>query len=211
MHSPLVTDAFTFASYAHRNQKRKGSETPYIAHPMAVAAICLEAHASDHVVAAALLHDVVEDCEGYTAKDIQQRFGQRVHDLVMAVTNPGIDWKSLPKDKVQEVLWDFRLKYFEKIRKADPEVQFLSAADKLHNALGILEDLKEAEFQNEYQVLARFAPEIKKVWERFRGLRIGTIAYYKGVAGVYLDSPDSEVQKLGRRLQSLVFNMDDHY
>ncbi len=87
--------ALNFAAQKHRDQRRKGSDqVPYINHPIAVAHILLvEAGVTDEtVLAAALLHDTVEDTET-TFAEIEQHFGQCVREIVAEVT----DDKTLPK------------------------------------------------------------------------------------------------------------------
>lgn len=80
-------DALQFAHDLHKGQRRK-SGAPYISHPCAVAEILArELHFRDpHLLAAALLHDVVEDIPGITIEDIQRRFGSRIAELVDGCT-----------------------------------------------------------------------------------------------------------------------------
>lgn len=185
--------AFKFAALAHGSQKRKGTNTPYIAHPMAVASLVLEHGGSLEVVCSALLHDVIEDCNVKPEK-VSETFGMRVLELVQAVTNPPIDWKMFKSDEeLQHTLMAFRMVMFEKLRDADADVQLLSACDKLHNARGILEDLHRVERYN--------ADGIAAIWNRFRGKRMGTLWYYVELSKVYRDSESAQVKHLGRELE----------
>ncbi|MBA3867013.1 MAG: bifunctional (p)ppGpp synthetase/guanosine-3',5'-bis(diphosphate) 3'-pyrophosphohydrolase [Solirubrobacterales bacterium] len=85
--SPLVGEAFETARTAHAGQIRNGSGgRPYIEHPMAVAEQLAAHDFSDTVLAAALLHDVVEESETEVA-ELRQRFGDQVGDLVAALTD----------------------------------------------------------------------------------------------------------------------------
>ena len=77
----LVTQAAVFAANAHDGATRKGSEIPYIVHPMEAAAIAATLTDDPHVVAAAMLHDVMEDC-GVPFEELRARFGERVAALV---------------------------------------------------------------------------------------------------------------------------------
>lgn len=98
---PLIISALDFAAHAHSDQRRKGANsTPYINHAIALAQILtVEGGVLDPaVIAAALLHDTVEDC-GVLPTHIAQRFGQAVADIVSAVT----DDKNLPKAKRKEL------------------------------------------------------------------------------------------------------------
>jgi (p)ppGpp synthase/HD superfamily hydrolase len=78
--------ALQFATRAHEGQTRKDGYTPYITHPIGVAKI-VELHGGDddhHI--AALLHDVVEDCD-VTLNEIRKAFGDKIADLVRGLTN----------------------------------------------------------------------------------------------------------------------------
>ena len=79
----ILDKAIIFAVNAHRGQFRKGSDTPYILHPMEAAAIVGTMTADDEVLAAAVLHDTVEDT-GTTIEQIREQFGERVAALVSA-------------------------------------------------------------------------------------------------------------------------------
>lgn len=85
----LVLKALTFAAHKHRDQRRKGAEaSPYINHPIALANVLWhEGGVSDAVViAAALLHDTVEDTET-TADELEVHFGRQIRDIVLEVTD----------------------------------------------------------------------------------------------------------------------------
>src|SRR5436190_22461105 len=93
--SILWLHALTFAAERHRNQRRKDAgASPYINHPIAVAAVlATEAAVTDEVtLIAALLHDTVEDTET-SLEELQKRFGAEVAHLVREMS----DDKSLPK------------------------------------------------------------------------------------------------------------------
>jgi (p)ppGpp synthase/HD superfamily hydrolase len=86
-HSPLVREAREVAVSAHAGQIRNGSGgRPYIEHPLAVADLLAEHHFSDPVLAAALLHDVVEESP-LEVEEISRRFGVEVGELVAALTD----------------------------------------------------------------------------------------------------------------------------
>lgn len=85
--SSLVSMAFGFACSAHLNQKRKYTGEPYVAHCCAVAVIIAEnATTNPTVLAAALLHDTVEDTYA-TLSDIKYHFGEEIAQLVSEVTD----------------------------------------------------------------------------------------------------------------------------
>ena len=79
--------AFSFAFKAHQDTYRKASKTPYIVHPMDVASVLMKNGASEAVVVAGLLHDVVEDA-GVGLLEIEERFGKDVARLVEGASEP---------------------------------------------------------------------------------------------------------------------------
>ena len=85
LESELVAAALAFARGAHAGQIRKGDGSPYIVHPIEVARLLHEAGFRETVIAAALLHDVIEDC-GVFVTDLQERFGEEVAALVATLT-----------------------------------------------------------------------------------------------------------------------------
>ena len=87
----MLTERFSQALYlalqAHQNQKRKGTNIPYIAHPLGVASIALEYGADEDQAMAALLHDAIEDGGNQYAQEIRKQFGNRVADIVEGCTD----------------------------------------------------------------------------------------------------------------------------
>lgn len=75
-----------FAKQKHGNQKRKYTNEPYIVHPMSVAQTLLDLNAPEEVVAAAILHDTIEDTDT-TYEEIKEKFGEIVASLVLEVTD----------------------------------------------------------------------------------------------------------------------------
>ena len=96
----LVIQAIAYAARKHEHQRRKGAKAePYVNHVIDVAErVSRSPLASEEVVIAALLHDIVEDTDG-TAAEIAALFGERVAALVLEVT----DDKSLPKARRKEL------------------------------------------------------------------------------------------------------------
>lgn len=123
-----IRKAFDVAVDAHKNQRRKSGEA-YVFHPIAVAKIVAQEIGLDATsIAAALLHDVVEDCEDYTIEDIKKLFGETVATIVEGLTKIS----SLKKDM------DVSLQA-ENFRKMlltlndDVRVIIIKIADRLHN------------------------------------------------------------------------------
>ena len=81
----LVSEAIAFAVKAHDGMRRKKSEAPYILHPMEAAVIVGTMSDDQNLIAAAALHDVVEDAE-ITIEEIEEKFGKRVRELVESET-----------------------------------------------------------------------------------------------------------------------------
>ena len=133
--SELVSDAYEFAELKHRGTKRLSGED-YIQHPLEVANILVDLGLDEETVAAALLHDVVEDTDTALA-DIENHFGKIVAELVDGVTNLGsIDFSKLPSEEVQEAKFKQMIeglrKFFLAMAK-DIRVVIIKLADRLHN------------------------------------------------------------------------------
>ena len=120
----LILEAASFAADRHRLQRRKDADaSPYINHPLALADILArEGGVVDaKVIAAALLHDTVEDTDT-SIDELAVRFGQDVAAIVAEVT----DDKSLPKDERK------RLQVIKASSKS-PEAKLVKLADKIAN------------------------------------------------------------------------------
>jgi GTP diphosphokinase / guanosine-3',5'-bis(diphosphate) 3'-diphosphatase len=98
---PLLIDAIAFAAEKHRNQRRKDAEaSPYINHPIALATVlAVEGSVTDiQVLAAAVLHDTLEDTET-TVRELKDRFGPAIASVVVEVT----DDKNLSKQRRKDL------------------------------------------------------------------------------------------------------------
>jgi (p)ppGpp synthase/HD superfamily hydrolase len=84
--SPLTRDALAFADERHAGQTRDLDSIPFVTHPVEVACLLHEAGYSDQVVAAGVLHDVLEDTD-VERTELEQRFGREVAELVEAVSD----------------------------------------------------------------------------------------------------------------------------
>lgn len=124
----LIRSAFEVALDAHKDQRRKSGEA-YIFHPLAVAKIVAQEIGLDATsIAAALLHDVVEDNPNYTIDDIQQMFGEAVARIVDGLTKIS----SLKKDmNVSMQAENFRKMLLT--LNDDVRVIIIKIADRLHN------------------------------------------------------------------------------
>lgn len=140
----MLVKAYHYAKVAHANQKRASGE-PYFIHPCEVADILIDLGLDAATVAAALLHDVIEDTEA-TAEDIQREFGDEVLALVSSVTKLE---KIVFKSKEEENAENFR-KIFVAMAK-DVRVIIIKLADRLHNmrSLNFLSQERQQRMANE--------------------------------------------------------------
>jgi len=86
----MLAEAIIFATMAHDGQMRKFSKTPYILHPLEVAAIIASLTDDQKIVTAGVLHDVIEDC-GVDPAIIKDKFGARVAALVQSDSEDRLD------------------------------------------------------------------------------------------------------------------------
>lgn len=124
--SKLIEKAYHFACKAHAGEKRKSGE-PYIIHPIAVATILIEMKMDEATIAAALLHDTVEDTS-VTFKQIKQEFGDEVEKLVKGVSKIN----RIHYDKKEILEMDSLKRMFIAMSK-DLRVILIKLADRLHN------------------------------------------------------------------------------
>jgi (p)ppGpp synthase/HD superfamily hydrolase len=146
----LVRRAYAFAEAAHRGQRRK-DDRAFIAHPVRVARLLAARSYDEEVVAAALLHDVVEDTS-VTLDEVRQHFGARVAELVAWVTED----PNLPTG-------ERKLAYREGVRRSPHAARAICAADKVCN----MSDLREAASDRADRILARFAGGLDAQVKRF--------------------------------------------
>ena len=126
---PLIINAINFAADKHRGQSRKDTaNTPYINHPIALANLLANyAGVSDvNVIAAAILHDTVEDTDT-TVEDIEEHFGKDIRDIVIEVT----DDKSLASQERKRL-------QIEHAAVISHEAKLVKLADKISNLQDIL-------------------------------------------------------------------------
>jgi (p)ppGpp synthase/HD superfamily hydrolase len=164
----MFQEASEFAAKAHEGQVRKGTKKPYIVHPMEVAEIVAGMTKDEEVIAAAVLHDTIEDCAGVTEEVLRSRFGERVASLVAG--------ESEDKSKTWEERKGTTIRH---LKTESRELQMIALADKLSNMRDIDRD---------YPVLG------ENLWMQFRMHSKHAIGwYYKGVMealdGAFHDVP----------------------
>jgi (p)ppGpp synthase/HD superfamily hydrolase len=179
--SELVRGALEAAREAHAGQIRNGSGgMPYIEHPVAVANLLAEHGFGDEVLAAALLHDVVEESDAGVG-EIRARFGEPVGGLVDALTD---------EEKIQP--YELRKDaHRAQVEEAGPDALAIYAADKLANIRALRRvyasegetigdqlkaplDVKVAVWEADLDLLGREAPDLsflKELEDQLAGLR----------------------------------------
>jgi len=147
----LVTRAFRFAAAAHEGQQRR-SGSDFIEHPVGVARICAQLHLDEQTLAAALLHDVVEDTET-DIDDVRAEFGEEISRLVEGVTKlTRIQFQSREQAEAEN---------YRKMIVAmseDVRVILIKLADRLHNMRTIEYLGKQKQIQKAKETLDVYAP-----------------------------------------------------
>lgn len=158
----LLDRAVVFATKAHAGQLRKGTQIPYILHPLEAAAIVGSMTTDEEVIAAAALHDVVEDTD-ITVGEVVRLFGVRVGDFVAQES------ENKREDLPAEATWKIRKQEtLEQLKAAPMEVKMIALGDKLSNLRAIYRD---------YQIIG------DALWERFNQKdKAEHYWYYSGIA-----------------------------
>lgn len=127
--------ALTLAARAHRSQTRKGSDIPYVVHPVHVSVLLIRHGFPQDVVLAGLLHDIVED-QNVSPREIETQFGSAVAEMVTALTERKVeDGTKRP--------WEVRkAEALEQLRAASDGAVAVKAADLLHNARSLAQLLR---------------------------------------------------------------------
>ncbi len=168
----LMDRAIIFATRAHSGTFRKGTNIPYIVHPIEAAAIAATLTDDPDVIAAAVLHDVVEDTDA-TVAEIRFFFNDHIAKLVEAES------ENKRRDLPPQETWMLRkMETLEFLRnEADREAKILALADKLSNMRAIHRDQKS---------------EGDKLWERFNEKRKERHGWmYRQVADALCDLQDT--------------------
>ncbi len=178
------SEAATYAAHLHREQLRKGTDIPYLAHLFGVASLALEHGADEDQAIAALLHDAIEDQsrDGATRREIGERFGAAVLAIVEGCTDAEGDADGAKPP------WRARKEaYVAHLRSAPAATRLVSNSDKLHNARAILSD---------YHVVG------ESLWTRFTGGKDGTLWYYRALVDAFV-AADSD-----KRMSRLIGELD---
>ena len=124
-----------FAAKAHSGAFRKGTDTPYIVHPMEAGAIAASVTSDEEVIAAAILHDTLEDTS-VTAEEIRKEFDEEVLRLVQSDSENKRE--ELPPEQTWKIRKQETIDYLK--NKADEKEKIIALADKLSNLRAIYRD-----------------------------------------------------------------------
>jgi (p)ppGpp synthase/HD superfamily hydrolase len=178
--SEVVQNAYELLLSKHAGQRQKVNGHPYVEHPVLVASDLGRAGFEPELVAAALLHDIVEDSD-MTVHELRERFGERVADLVDAMTDEAVDVQPYERRK------DLHRK---RVLEAGPEAAAIFAADKLNNVRA----LRAAYAEEGEEVAKRFKQPLDtklRVW-------VDDVEFVSGYAAVvpYVEVLEEEVAGL---------------
>ncbi len=182
----LVSEAIAFAVKAHDGMRRKKSELPYILHPMEAATIVGTMTEDQNLIAAAVLHDVVEDA-GVTIDEIEEKFGARVRELVESET------ENKRADLPPSDTWRIRKEETLAALKSTDDIEVLMVwlGDKLANMRAIYRDFKV---------------EGVAMWQRFNQKDANEQAwYYRSIVALTERLSDTSAWLEYKTLTELVF------
>ena len=186
MNNPSETSLFDkaakFAIDAHHNTERRGKGYPYIIHPMEAAAIVATMTNDQELLAAAILHDTVEDTD-VTIEEIRERFGDRVAMLVQNETAPLDDSLTWREKKAAQL---------KQLADAPHDSKVVALGDKFSNMSGIALDYRQIG---------------DEVWKRFHAPngKPDVEWYYRSLAEALSELSDTQAYKEYRKLLEEVF------
>lgn len=180
-------NAIIFATLKHQNQKRKGTEIPYIVHPMEVMQILTENNCPENVIIAGILHDTLEDTDT-TPQELEAKFGKSVLDIALS--------ESEDKSKT----WRERKQHtIDCLAKDSMETKLVRCADKLSNIKSMYADLQE---------------QGEKLWERFNASKDDIKWYYESIVNALTDLQQYKMYEELAETVKAVFDIekfDSHY
>ncbi len=134
MDTDLLDRAIIFAVKAHHNSERRGKGFPYIVHPMEAVEIVATITSDQELLAAAALHDTVEDTD-VTLEDIRHEFGDRVASIVEAESDKNIEGVS-----ETDTWMERKQTAIDRLRQAPLDAKIVAMGDKLSNMRAIYRD-----------------------------------------------------------------------
>jgi myo-inositol-1(or 4)-monophosphatase len=137
----LLDRAIIFAVHAHHNTERRGKGFPYIVHPLEAVEIVATITPDQELLAAAALHDVVEDTD-ITIDQIRAQFGNRIADLVHAESDQ-INGELFNGENEEETWHARKQAAIDRLAAASRDAKIVAIGDKLSNMRAIARDYKE--------------------------------------------------------------------
>jgi len=132
----LLDRAIIFAVKAHHNTERRGKGFPYIVHPMEAVEIVATITPDQELLAAAALHDTVEDTD-VTVEQLRAEFGERIANLVASESD------EMPEGVSEEDSWHSRKQAaIDRLASASHDAKIVAMGDKLSNMRAIARDYK---------------------------------------------------------------------
>lgn len=137
----LLDRAIIFAVKAHHNTERRGKGFPYIVHPLEAMEIVATITPDQELLAAAALHDVIEDTE-VTVDELREMFGERIAYLVHAESDQ-IDGVLFDGQNEEETWHARKQAAIDRLAAAPHDAKIVAMGDKLSNMRAIARDYKE--------------------------------------------------------------------
>jgi GTP pyrophosphokinase len=203
----LLKKAYVFSAHAHKGQVRRSGE-PYLSHPLEVAGMLADMKMDRTALAAALLHDVLEDTE-VTTQQLRESFGKEIANLVEGVTKISRVQETSPEMRQAETIRKIILAMTDDLR-----IIFIKLADRLHNlkTLKFLEEEKQKQIARE--TLEIYAPianrlgmgRIKAELEDMAFRYVAPEDYFRVASLVepQKKKAESELKKVKKRLEDLM-------
>lgn len=187
LQTELLDRAIHFAVDAHKNTERRGKGFPYVIHPLEAMAIVATMTSDQELLAAAVLHDVVEDTE-FTLDDVRREFGDRVAAIVEAESDKTVE------SKPESQSWRERKQAaIDRLAATTHEAKIVAMGDKLSNMRAIARDYKQLG---------------DKLWDRFHAPngRPDHEWHYRGLADSLSELAGTEAYAEFLKLINAVFN-----
>ena len=171
-----IEKAVAFATRAHAGSVRKGKDKPYILHPLEAMTIVMRYTDDEDVLAAAVLHDTVEDTS-VTVERLEKAFGPRVAGLVASVS------EDKRKDRAAETTWlERKMETISHLKEASRDTKLICLGDKLSNLREMEEDYAEID---------------DELWERFNQKDKDMHAwYYRGIYKILKEEFDESISPI---------------
>jgi len=192
--SPLVRKAYTRAAILHKDQKRKTTDAPLIIHQIGTAFILIRYTNNEEIIAAAFLHDTLEDVPGYSLENLIEEFGEKIARIVKEVSEEKDPQESQQSKKET---WRRRKEgYLAGLEQASYEALMVCCADKIDNLFSLLDSYK----LSGKSILEKFnAPPDQLLW------------FYQSVFTILAERLDNDIvdeleKVLLRVIQRKIFN-----